>query len=725
MLRFCKLLLMLALPVSAQAESEYREILWQSTAGNSAAQTREITTLFVALYNAGFLKTRDVKIGKGQFLEPLLLQEGIIVGRGVAPALDAMLCDLNPDTCRRERRSVPAAQYSQLDTHVGGYGVSTTRWVYSAGDEIRVPNHPLEADTFIQSVPVPQNWSPSQFVATADLDCTSISLNGSCNDLAAALNPKVYRSRPQEKAFLPVLRYTTPLVVTQQSAIRSQNISKLSALPSVVGEREEESFQWSTSYTQFTRSAPMTDLLLDTISLNINRVGDVKKFSTPEDTFFDHQKPLFELLNHPLSSVDELPEAYQKPIKILVLDEAFEATSCDLVYEVEGVTTPPSEVPGEDCVGVSEVPAHPTRDHAPHIIGLLNAPLNGQGMVGINPYSNVLFAEIRKEFSNDDDFRDAQLKLIVNVLDDDIRIANLSWGFPSELDNSRQMKQVVEMLSNRLLIVAAAGNEAKALDAGCDILPACLHDVANLITVVGIDRDQNSPGLWREGVVGTNTHPGFHVAAVADNVLSTLRDNQLGTLSGTSQAAPQVSATAALIFSAAAHYFPEIAAGDQVLSPKVVKDRIIYSSDLFRNLRPSIMGGRLNVSRAIDIANTQVVLKRPVEGSDTETIEVAFSGSLIEPPSGNQLWCRQPDGTDKKYHWSNIRRLSYDPDRRRYVVFFHAAGTPPDERVQAPLERITDCKLSTKSNLAVLETEDGEVSFRLQDVIDYTSAIFE
>lgn len=91
MKRLCLALVGMMLPLAAAAEGQsgFGQLTWRSTPGDTAAQTREITTLFVALYNGGFLETRTVEIGKGQYLEPLLLQEGVIVGRGVAPALNA------------------------------------------------------------------------------------------------------------------------------------------------------------------------------------------------------------------------------------------------------------------------------------------------------------------------------------------------------------------------------------------------------------------------------------------------------------------------------------------------------------------------------------------------------------------------------------------------------------------------------------------------------------
>jgi hypothetical protein len=186
-----------------------------------------------------------------------------------------------------------------------------------------------------------------------------------------------------------------------------------------------------------------------------------------------------------------------------------------------------------------------------------------------------------------------------------------------------------------------------------------------------------------------------------------------------------VTATASLIYSAAEDIYPELTAGRQRLAPKIVKDRLIYSTDLFRGLQTKVLGGRLNVDRAIRIVDTQLVLRRASQEGGQEAIERA-SGNLIQFPTGEMVICLSPDGHQVGYHWSTIRRLSYDPDRKRYVIFRHAAPpNDPSNRNDYPLQRINDCNMITRNNDAVLATDRGDVMFLLKEVLDYTSPLLE
>src|SRR5690606_735232 len=135
------------------------------------------------------------------------------------------------------------------------------------------------------------------------------------------------------------------------------------------------------------------------------------------------------------------------------------------------------------------------------------------------------------------------------------------------------------------LIVAAAGNENRNLEneANCRITPACFYNLPNVVTVVGIDRSPDAPRIWKKNSAqGSNHSRKFAIAAVADHVWSTARGNKLGMTSGTSIAAPQVTAAASLVISAAEHLLAsQIGELGARLPPKVVKGRLIYTADVF------------------------------------------------------------------------------------------------------------------------------------------------
>jgi len=707
-----------AFAASAAAQSNRIGLTWRSTPDDAAAQTGEVTRLYLALYNSGNLRTRIVRNAEGRLVEPLALSQGVLVGTGLPAALDALFCDLNVDICRRERQAVPASAFPDLAGHVGGYAVTPAGWRFGPGAEIRLPDYRFETFTTLRARQVAPDWSPSDFAAADGLDCSRWGV--SCKDLVGELNPKLLQQEKVARATLPVAGYATAIQIGYEANSRyAKGLDKRRLpVPGLVAPQTA----WSASFAAFAARSNLTDLVLDTLGPNVILVSDLNEFSHTEEPLFNEQVDLFRLINHPFGASSELAAPYRHAVGVLVLDSPFEGRHCDLALE-------PAAAAGETaatgaCADIAPQP-NPISDHAPHVIGLINAPINHKGIVGLNPFSTVSFQPINKGFSAEDDLLDAQTKLQAGALGG-ARVANLSWGFEQLHDNQQAFAFAVDAIHKKMLIVAAAGNHGRDLSDNCVWIPACLHELPNVVTVVGLDRDADDPHLWSVEGQGSNSNAAFHVAAIADGVLSAVAGNRLGKLSGTSQAAPQVTATASLIYSAAEDIYPELTAGRQRLAPKIVKDRLVYSADLFRGLQTKVLGGRLNVDRAIRIVDTQLVLKRAAAEEGGEDVIEHVSGNLVQFPSGGMVICLSPDGAQVNYHWSNIRRLSYDPDRKRFVIFRHAAPSDdPSNRNDYPLQRINDCNMITRNNEAVLATERGDVTFLLKEVLDYTSPLLE
>jgi hypothetical protein len=123
-----------------------------------------------------------------------------------------------------------------------------------------------------------------------------------------------------------------------------------------------------------------------------------------------------------------------------------------------------------------------------------------------------------------------------------IVVSNNSWGgggYSQALEMAIQRAQAAG-----IVFVAAAGNDA----ADIDLFPAypASYEVANVVAVAAIDRDQNLASFSN---YGGNT---VDVAAPGVAILSTLPGGGYGMLSGTSMAAPHVAGVLALLFSAQA-----------------------------------------------------------------------------------------------------------------------------------------------------------------------------
>ncbi|MEA5160015.1 S8 family serine peptidase [Cereibacter johrii] len=704
--------------LSAPTAAETVDITWRSTPADAVQQTREATRLYLALYNSGNLRTHSVPNPDGQFVEPLAFSEGALIGSGLPPALNALFCDLNRTICRRELRDVPIERFTNLADHVGGYEVSEPRWVFRRGAMIVLPDYRFDTFTTLRGIAVPSGWTPSDFEADAAIDCSKWGV--SCGALVEGFNPPLFKQQGVAEATLPVAGYTTDIEIgfDRDSAylpsLRTRTI-KASAAPATA--------EWSSAYRTFAKKMPMTDLLLSALGRNVILVGDVDNFSVRDEPHYPDQKSLFELIAHPFALEEDLPASYRHPVPVLVLDAPFGEAHCDLP-----LTAGPVTGEGEGCAEIQTQP-NPISDHAPHVLGIIGAPLNRKGIAGLNPFAQVTFKPINSSFSAEDDLIEAQTELQTAGLNG-ARVANLSWGFPNFQDDQDLFAFAVEALQRTTLVVAAAGNEGLDVSRNCNLIPACLNDLPNVITVVGLNRDIENPVLWTHDGQGSNRSQGFHVAAIAENVLSTVGHNKLGKMSGTSQAAPQVTAAASLIYSAAEDIYPELNAGGQRLAPKVVKDRLIYTSDLFRGLRNFVQGGRLNVERAILVNKAQFLvrdgeMKRRLVGRVVNvrtTAERDANSSALE----DFVSCRDTSGPDIFHEWNTIRRMWWDGDRGRYSIYWHDAPTGSRDSREAPFRWVHDCNMNSLSTEVFVVTSDGQQeSFSFGDILDYTSGMLE
>ena len=138
-----------------------------------------------------------------------------------------------------------------------------------------------------------------------------------------------------------------------------------------------------------------------------------------------------------------------------------------------------------------------------------------------------------------------------------------------------------------VLFIAAAGNNATNNEQTPEY-PASykLPNVVSVAATGGTDKLTNFSNYGATSV---------HLAAPGYSILSTFLQNQYGYLSGTSMAAPHVSAAAALLKSA----YPALTAAQ-------LKDLLLSSVDTFDALKNKVVSaGRLNVARAFELAKVR------------------------------------------------------------------------------------------------------------------------
>lgn len=205
-------------------------------------------------------------------------------------------------------------------------------------------------------------------------------------------------------------------------------------------------------------------------------------------------------------------------------------------------------------------------DHGTHIAGIIGAVSdNGIGIAGIasNIDIKLMVLKINGGTEGTGSISDAILAIkYATKMGADI--CNISWGTNQY---SSVLKRAIK--ESDMLFVAAAGNTGKDND-NKPVYPASLN-MDNLISVTFIDANGR---LTKLSNYGKNT---VVIAAPGADILSTVVGSY-ETLSGSSMAAPQVSAVASLLYSY-----------DENLYPSLVKDIIINTMKPIRGLKDTML----------------------------------------------------------------------------------------------------------------------------------------
>lgn len=721
---------------------EFLEVEWESSSTEETELAHEISELYLTLYNTGNLPIREIPLGDFDTpLEAFANTGGYFSSRVLPGTLDGLLCDLNPQHCSRARQSVDQDSLETLNFHVGGFAATRTRWTVGPKDTIIVPFVEFEQTTRLDRLPQPNGWTSDTYVAVDGIDCSQ--WKTTCEDLVKRFNPHVIPSTDgRVEATVPVPGLVTTLrlraddmaEVAKDLGDGFETLAPDAQVRSYADPVPQASVEWQKEFN----SRSQLDMAIEGLSEGLSVMGTVKDFSSfNSDPLYEKQSGLFKLINHPFAQGRDLSEVHKEPVGIVIIDEKVELRHCDwpnvvfpdgsdmpadktvalvVTAETNGVVA--DALP--DCAEIFDA-ALSGADHAAHVAGIIMAQPNGKGMVGLNPYARISFVHYDRKLAANRQLTDLKVKMI-NDIPDGTRVANMSGGLDRRVGSSAKIRKLFNDYKGFVLFVAAAGNDGLRMDGveyDCDQYPACLYDLDNVVTVVGINRDTENPAAWNQGGKASNTNPEFGIAAVAENVFSTVTANRYGHKSGTSQAAPQVTAAASLIFSA----------GDTIFSranpltpttPKIVKDRLRYSADLVPKLMGDVWGGRLNVDRAIDVANARFELF-----DDRVVI-----GQIESAPEDYQ--CTTASEAERKRSFWATRRIVWNELSQKHVIFHNTIiDTAHRGNRFAPLERFDSCTLATRTAKIIVRVRDdaedeGEaVTIQFSEIRDYTSRLFD
>ena len=191
--------------------------------------------------------------------------------------------------------------------------------------------------------------------------------------------------------------------------------------------------------------------------------------------------------------------------------------------------------------------------HGTHVSGTIAAKLDGAGIVGLAPGVKLMALK----FLGDDPncgWDDQAIAAIAYAKSFGVRISNNSWARPASAppfgDPADDLPLYEAIEDSGMLFVAAAGNNGQDLDSVSRPSIPASFDLPNVLTVAAVDNTGQLASFSNYGETSVD------VAAPGVDIASTFPDydgNDAGYywLSGTSMAAPHVSAIAAVVGSQA------------------------------------------------------------------------------------------------------------------------------------------------------------------------------
>lgn len=255
--------------------------------------------------------------------------------------------------------------------------------------------------------------------------------------------------------------------------------------------------------------------------------------------------------------------------------------------------------------------------HGTLVTGIISAAHNNIGIAGIAPNCKIV---VLRAFSasgtgEDDDIARA----IIYAADNNIPVLNFSFGdvYPSVL-----MHDVIQYAYQKnITMVASAGN-------GIGDDPHYPSNFSEVIAVSASDFNTttNTEFLWQFSGYGINVDlcaPGSRIYTTAWYDSSATNPSYYGTFSGTSTAAPMVTAAAALLKSK-----------NNTLLPSQIRTILCSSADDIGNPGwDNYTGaGRLNIYKALLLTGTPIVqILSPANDTGSDKNTVAITGNVLHP----------------------------------------------------------------------------------------------
>lgn len=719
-----------------------KELLWEATWQGTKTLASSLEDLYVALYNMGILPVRLYTEDSNRPVSEVMRDVNLIRGKNFPLGIDSVLCDINAHVCTRKKTRVSTKSLNDITRHIGGFLPSVGNWINNGTQKLFIPDIDLTWTIRFQPMKKPLGTSVEDMISEYLVDCNKVYKLG-CEQIISKLNasaPSTLKTDVEASPILPV-----PSVITSFPAnIDPRRPWKPKSDIKATGWRKEAA--WSKEWLNTWRRYGTTKLLFKTFKTNLYSQGLPIVNAHPSDPHYGDQEILLKAISHPFRNAVDFPPPLQAQIEVGILDYWLDENHCDLppaCTEQSSSTDQCIDIREQapqrlrlesapNCASVNSA-LETNRDHGTHVTGLIAAKLNQNGIAGLDPYAKISFFEV-----NPNTIRAAAEKprielaplmkeLLAHLVS--TQVINVSWFYPAVSTKDIFVETLIKNAFSGKLIVAAAGNDAIHFDlnSACKIEPACAG-ADNIISVAGLSADIDTPKIWTVNEKeGSNYGDRFDIAAVAQNVFSLSSANHTGIFSGTSQAAPQVTAAAALIYSLQKSNYQDI--GD--FRPIWVKNRLMYTADLFPELIGKVWSGRLNVDQALKVDTSSVIyfdadnpdiIHPPVTGA-LRFFQKGYTSKNCNDPTceSDTIECGIIGKANERIRVKGLRRMWKNNNTGRYVIFYNKS----EERQDIQLKRITDCKLISPSQIVEITSDTGATTtINLGQVSDYVSSMF-
>lgn len=752
--RACSLGLVLsAVATCALAEMQDQEVFWTAPAATGVEAQRAQEDLYLNLFNTGRLRFKLVPMGDHKRLEDVMRDQGAWVGPMTEPVA-AMLCAVNGSGCNLTTAPVAQAQITDHGAHVAGIVGVGQNWTVGKNDLVWIPD-----------VEIVQVSTPAPAENDARVEIRGLNVQNRCLSADYCVNDY----QPDIPGWNVKGRLREVVVATRDAEGQGRALKLIPELNARIELSEDPLPDYQSIKSQNSLPYDFRDpsfLKLDAgIGAGIVGTFSIESQSTTSDSnvhalsgyqrepLSEHSQKLFDhFCNTQLhGSCPDLSDKNLDGLVIGVMDQTPEHRHCDLdinakvLVDNEFVPTQASGEADDDAASTDTAVGCDTMrlagqvqgtDHGTHVLGIIAAPQNQRGISGLlGGFEDLSYLLI--PFSETDGvlIDEAKARQLADAIDSagslNVSVINLSFSY--NLRNIRRADKIGEAIKKwhrSILFVVAAGKGGNLFTAPPvsfgqpDELPPCLSPpacyashVENIIGVVGLETDQDNLKLLHNLSDPTQfrTNYGasvFDIGAPARDILSTVGVDGFGPLSGTSQAAPQVTAAAALL--------KKISGAN----PIQVRQRLTYTARMSMDSIDKINGGALDATAALRIdkdwlhmadnckvAGEFITLVRVLDGTPQE-------GSFDIVPNDQGPWRYVPKFDMRRIHWNadENKGVFFFRDGRNFtrMVASYLSAQGKQHFLRMRVDRASeDCADSVKP---------GSVAeFQLSQVVDYIS----